>query len=238
MVLRTAILLLFSCHDALAQSATPTPVPVTPRQQVPVRDGQAQPQKGTAVIKGRITAADTGRPLRRSRITVTAPELGQRGRDVSTDAEGRYEIRDLPAGRYSLTVIRSGYLRLRYGQTRPLEQGKQLDVANGQTVQDVDFALPKMSVIAGRVTDELGDPIEGASVFAMRMQYWQGRRRVIPSSQTARTDDVGEYRITGLMPGPYWVMASTRETWAVTEDGKTEQMGYAPTRRSSPVHKG
>ena len=222
------VLLSLSIQHLVAQTPSPTPGPAAPRPQAPPRDAQPQPQTGTAVIKGRITAADTGRPLRRARVTASAPELG-RNRDVSTDVNGRYEFKDLPAGRYSLTVNRSGYLRLRYGQRRPLEQGKQLDVASGQTVDSIDFAMPKMSVIAGRVTDELGDPIEGANVFAMRMDYWQGRRRVVPGSQVTRTDDVGHYRITGLMPGAYWVMATIRETWTITEDGKSEVLGYAPT---------
>ena len=224
-----AVLLSLSIQVALAQSPAPAPGQVAPRQQMPPRDAQALPQTGTASIKGRITAADTGRPLRRARVTASAPELGQRGRDVSTDADGRYEIKDLPAGRYSMTVTRSGYLRLRYGQRRPLEQGKQLEVVNGQTLDNIDFVMPKMSVITGRVIDELGDPIEGANVFAMRLDYWQGRRRVVPGSQVTRTDDVGQYRITGLMPGAYWVMATIRETWTVTEGGKTEVIGYAPT---------
>jgi hypothetical protein len=222
------ILVSLSIQNIAAQTATPTPGPAAPRPQGPPRDAQPQAQTGTAIIKGRITAADTGRPLRRARVTASAPELG-RARDVSTDVDGRYEIKDLPAGRYSLSVNRSGYLRLRYGQRRPLEQGKQLDVANGQTVDSIDFAMPKMSVIAGRVTDELGDPIEGANVFAMRMDYFQGRRRVVPGSQVTRTDDVGQYRITGLMPGTYWVMATIRETWTITEGGKSEVLGYAPT---------
>lgn len=222
------VLLSLSIQSVVAQTPSPPPGPAAPRPQAPPRDAQPQTQTGTAVIKGRITAADTGRPLRRARVTASAPELG-RARDVSTDVDGRYEIKDLPAGRYSLTVNRSGYLRLRYGQRRPLEQGKQLDVANGQTLDSIDFAMPKMSVIAGRVTDELGDPIEGANVFAMRMDYWQGRRRVVPGSQVTRTDDVGQYRITGLMPGTYWVMATIRETWTITEGGKTDVLGYAPT---------
>ncbi len=223
-----AVVLSLSIQNVVAQTPSPTPGPPAPRPQAPPRDAQPQTQTGTAVIKGRITAADTGRPLRRARVTASAPELG-RARDVSTDVDGRYEIKDLPAGRYSLTVNRSGYLRLRYGQRRPLEQGKQLDLANGQTLDSIDFAMPKMSVIAGRVTDELGDPIEGANVFAMRMDYWQGRRRVVPGSQVTRTDDVGQYRITGLMPGAYWVMATIRETWTITEGGKTEVLGYAPS---------
>jgi len=35
--------------------------------------------------------------------------------------------------------------------------------------------------------------------------------------------------VAGLMPGSYLVMAKIRETWTVTENGKTEQLGYAPT---------
>jgi hypothetical protein len=200
------------------------------RPQAPPRDVQAQGQPtGTATIKGRIVAAETGKPLRRAHITASASELGRQGRDVSTDADGRYEIKDLPAGRYSLSVTRSGYLPLRYGQRQPFEQGKPLDVANGQVVQNVDFAMPRMGTIAGRVTDELGDPIEGAGVFAMRLEYWNGRRRVVPGSQIERSDDAGQYRLKGLAPGTYWVMAQIRETWTVTENGKTEQLGYAPT---------
>ncbi len=230
MSLRTlGVLLVLTSQIGFAQAPVPSVGATAPAPPLPPRDTSSRPQTGTAVIKGRISAADTGRPLRRARITATAPELGQRGRDVSTDADGRYEIKDLPAGRYSLSVTRSGYLRLRYGQRRPLEQGRQLDVAKGQVVDNVDFALPKMSVIAGRVTDELGDPLEGASVFAMRLEYFQGKRRIVPGSQVVRTDDAGQYRITGLMPGAYWVMATLRETWTVTEAGKTEVVGYAPT---------
>src|SRR5437867_3005990 len=102
------------------------------RQGGPPRDPRAPVVTGTAAIRGRILASDTGRPLRRARIQVTAPELAGDERMTSTNAEGRYEIKDLPAGRYTVTVTRSGYLRLSYGQRRPYEQGKPLQVATGQ----------------------------------------------------------------------------------------------------------
>ena len=46
------------------------------RPATPARDTSATPKKGTAIIRGRVVAADTGRPLRRARIAVrpTAPE--------------------------------------------------------------------------------------------------------------------------------------------------------------------
>jgi hypothetical protein len=60
----------------------------------PPRDQSPAPQTGTAAIRGRVFAGDTGRPLRRARITVSAPELGSDSRNTSTDADGRYEVTD------------------------------------------------------------------------------------------------------------------------------------------------
>src|SRR5688572_33038550 len=91
------VLVSLSIQSIAAQTPSPTPGPAAPRPQAPPRDNQPQTQTGTAIIKGRITAADTGRPLRRARVTASASELG-RNRDVSTDVDGRYEIKDLPAG--------------------------------------------------------------------------------------------------------------------------------------------
>src|SRR6266498_4092079 len=63
------------------------------RQGGPPRDPRAPVVTGTAAIRGRIFASDTGRPLRRARIQVTAPELAGDERMTSTNAEGRYEIK-------------------------------------------------------------------------------------------------------------------------------------------------
>ena len=201
-----------------------------PHASTPPRDVRPTPQTGTAKIRGRITAADTHRPLRRARVTISAPELSGPPRTVSTDSNGRYEIGELPAGRFRITVNRSGYLTLQYGQRRPLEQGAVVQVAAGQTVDDVDFALPRMSVIAGRVTDEVGEPIAGVTVLALRSRYLNGKRQLVPSGNgLVQTDDTGLYRILGLAPGTYYVSASTRETWTENPDGAARVMGYAPT---------
>ena len=196
----------------------------------PLRDQRPPAQTGTAAIRGRVFAGDTNRPLRRARITVSAPELGSDNRNTSTDADGRYEVTDLPAGRYTLRVTRSGYLSVRYGQRRPLEPGKPLQLLDKQVLENVDFSLPRMSLITGRVTDEFNDPIEGVNVYAHRSMYFNGRRQFVPTGgPNVRTDDAGQYRLLGLAPGSYLVTASTRETWTVTRDDTKQVMGYAPT---------
>jgi protocatechuate 3,4-dioxygenase beta subunit len=192
------------------------------------RDPVATTKPGTAVLRGRVLAADTRQPLRRARISLSAPELTE-PRSTSTGADGKYEIRDLPAGRYTVRAARSGYLSLSYGQRRPLEAGKPLQLRDGEAVGSIDFALPRMSVISGRVTDEAGEPISGVNVSAMRFTFFEGRRRVVPIGLGQSTDDTGQYRILGLTPGSYFVMGDTRETWTVHEGGQERVMGYMPT---------
>ena len=216
---------MFTVLFALALAAAPQPPP----QGAPPRDAKPPAAAGTAVVRGRVLASDTGRPLRRARVTLSGPELGREGRSSSTSLDGRYEITDLPAGRYTIRVTRSGYLPLQYGQRRPLEPGKPLQVIDKQAIDHIDFSMPRASVISGQIIDELADPVADVQVFAMRSSYFQGRRRMVTVGPPARTDDAGEYRLTGLSPGSYFVMAALRETWTVTENGVERTMGYAPT---------
>jgi protocatechuate 3,4-dioxygenase beta subunit len=215
--------------DLLDQQQAPVS-PSPPRSADP-RDGEIKDAKGTAVLKGRIVAGDSGKPLRRARVTIRATELGSEGqRTTSTSLDGRYEFRDLPAARYRVSVARSGYLSLDHGQRRPGEIGRPVQLADGQTLDKVDFAMPRMGIITGRVTDESGDPIEGVGVFAARLMFFEGQRRLVPiSAGRIQTDDEGEYRISRLAPGTYYVMATTKEMWTVTENGQTRQLGYMPT---------
>ena len=218
------------CLQALAICFALLPVTANAAQQPTPRDAQPSTEKGTAIIRGRIVASDTGKPLRRARVTITAPELAGEPHNTSTDDDGRYEFTDLPGGRFTLRVRRGGYLPLAYGQRRPREAAKPLQLLDKQVVEHVDMALPRMGIISGRVLDEAGDPIEGVSVHAVRVMFRDGQRRLVPvGSPNDRTDDDGEYRLTGLAPGAYYVVGETRETWTVARDGTKQVMGFTPT---------
>jgi hypothetical protein len=187
-----------------------------------------------AIIHGRIVAAETGQPLRRAKVSIASVERTDisKSRTATTDAEGRYTIADLSPGKYTLSVFRSGYLSMQYGQQRPLELGRTLEVRDNASIDHADFALQRMAVIAGRITDERGAPIAGALVFPLRSVYVDGRHQLAPESSGAgfnvRTDDTGRYRISALVPGTYVVMASTRETWSA-HTGGDDVLGFAPT---------
>ena len=189
--------------------------------------------KSTAAIIGRVTNLETGGPLRRVVIRVSSPTLPA-SRTVSTNSDGRYEIRDLPPGEYSLTAERGGYLMLPYGQRRPGEPGKRLQLGEGQTAQAIDFALPRVGLISGRIVDETGEPIAKVHVYAMQFRYFRGARKLVPAggnatalSSFASTDESGQYALM-LPPGEFIVMGQIRETWPLESD-PTQVFGYTPT---------
>jgi Carboxypeptidase regulatory-like domain len=178
-------------------------------QSTPARDTPAQreapPPPPMGRITGRILAADNGRPVKRARAYVSAPELPE-GRGTLTDDSGVFELTELPAGRYTLTASKTGFIALSYGQRRPFQSGTPLQLRDGQQMGGIEFRLPRGSVVAGRVFDETGDPMPGVVVRVMRYQYSQGERQLVPAG-TVQTDDQGTFRAWGLNPGDYYVSA-------------------------------
>jgi carboxypeptidase family protein len=211
---------------ALAASGEPqitAPAPHDAAQRDPTQE-----VKASGVIRGRITSLDTGKPLRRAQVRLTAGDVLSTPRTASTSPDGRYELRDIPPGRYTLRVERSGYLALEYGQRRYGEQGRPLEIAEKEVADKVDFALPRMSVISGRVVDDLGEPIAGVTVWVLQTRHIQGRRQLVATGANASTDITGRYRLLSLPPGDYAVMGTTRETWPHDSDPK-QVFGYAST---------
>jgi hypothetical protein len=192
----------------------------------PPRDPRQPQAAGTAVVRGRILAADTSSPLRRAQVR--AAMAGGRGtRLVSTDTDGRFELRDLAAGRWEISASKAGYVTLRYGQRRPFEAGRPIDLIEGQKIEGIDLVLPRGAAITGRIFDEFADPVAGARIQVLRNQFMQGERRLTPvAAITGVSDDTGAFRVYGLMPGDYYVSATLRALPAGDADDPT---GYAPT---------
>lgn len=195
----------------------------------------AAPQTGTAKILGRVTAADTGQPLRRAQVTLTGAQPPNPVRkSTTTDADGRFEFAELPAGTFSISASKTGFVNLQYGQRRPYEAGTPLPIADGQVADRIDFALPRGGVIVARVTDDFGEPLAGAQVQVQRYQYQaDGQRRLVsvPSGMFgfASSDDRGELRMFGLMPGDYIVSASMRGPGAMPGSADSGGEGFSPT---------
>src|SRR5215831_3646373 len=60
-----------------------------------------QPKTGTGRLRGRVIAADSGAVLRRAQVRISSPDIGTK--TAFTDAQGRYEFKDLPVGRFNVS---------------------------------------------------------------------------------------------------------------------------------------
>lgn len=194
--------------------------------QPPARDTSAD--VGTASIRGRITDA-SGHPLSRVEVRAGPNPSDVEGRSVLTGADGRYEIGRLPAGTYTILAIKPNYVRTSWGEPRPEGAGKRIPVADGQHVDDIDIHLQRTGAITGKIVDEFGDPIMDVNVQALRYQFVQGTRRLMPS-RSIGTNDVGEFRVFGLTPGQYYISATLRNLGPIAiDDNNPDRSGYAPT---------
>ncbi len=211
----------------LVVDAAQSPQPVAPgtQQRTPPRD-QALDRKSTGVIRGKIVNTE-GRPLRRVQVRLSGESIPE-GRTASSNGLGRFEIKELPAGRYTLNANRAGYLAMSYGQSRPGEPGRPIELGDGQAIENADFVLPHTAVISGHVFDETGDPLAGANVLTLQMRFFNGRRRLTPVRGNAFTDETGQFRLGGLEPGEYYVQATSRETWE-GDPPERQMLGFLPT---------
>lgn len=160
---------------------------------------------GGGSISGTVVSAATGEPVARARVSLTSGALAT-PRVVLTDGTGVFRFRALPAGTFALTVTRTGYAPQYFGRTASgTTLAPAIQLAAGQQLAGVALPLALAGVIAGRVLDEDGAPLAGATVEA------QARREESPQAlatvATAQTDDRGEFRLIGLAAGQYFVRA-------------------------------
>jgi hypothetical protein len=173
----------------------------------PPRDTPKPSSARTSSISGRVTDRDTGQPLRRIAI-----RLSLRGESMSfetaTNAEGRYELTDLPAGEYSVSAspdeFSAGYGYKTFGAVEGslgFNPAPPLVLKAGESRTDIDFALARMFAIEGRVLNESGEPMADMTVAGERVERPGG-------SQSATSDDRGDFRIYAVSPGSWRVCAT------------------------------
>lgn len=147
---------------SLRVDATSLAAPLLPPSRTPcrVRRGSIAEVELTAAtgawVEGRVTLGE-GEPLRGAlvRLIATDPMRFAPPLEVRSDAAGRYELTEVPPGRYRGQLVPSRAAD--WGPPPPVE----LDVYPG-AVHALDFrASPGAGSIAGRMTDESGEPVGG-----------------------------------------------------------------------------
>ncbi|HVQ41649.1 MAG TPA: carboxypeptidase-like regulatory domain-containing protein, partial [Vicinamibacterales bacterium] len=176
---------------------------------LPVVSIDAGTQTPPTLVAGQVVDAVSNRPVGDVVVTLTVsggagPPGTAAQRKVLTDGSGRFAFQGVPAGRYSVSATRPGYVTGSLGKLVPRGGGAPLQLRDGERAIDLRILVWKHAALRGRVTDEAGEPVVGARVTVLRRALVSGRPGYT-SGVTATTDDRGEYRASGLEPGAYVV---------------------------------
>jgi protocatechuate 3,4-dioxygenase beta subunit len=169
-----------------------------------------------ATITGRVIDGGTQAPIAGARVMLLpAPAAGRLTGPMGiptqavTGDDGVYTLRGIAAGRYRVQVQKPGFV------SPSQAESSWFQVDAGQAIAGPDVRLVRGAVIAGRVLDARGDGLPELMVTAVQKAtggFGRGRggAPAIPAGQPGQTNDIGEFRITGLPEGQYYVTASPR----------------------------
>jgi hypothetical protein len=219
-------------------------------------------QQGAAprpsIVEGKVVNSITGETLRKSEVTLSTtliseeveaamaklgvdpdggtpdtPKAARKTFSVTTDAAGKFRF-EAPAGDYFLTAKHAAFLDATYKPEGKFAVNKKLHLTAGDELTGVSIRLAPHGAVSGRVIDEDGDPIAGASVTAQVYNYsGNGKRKLMPLDFD-HTNDRGEFRLGKLAAGHYYIAADSAmvnpmaEAPAAPADGSPE-MGYVIT---------
>lgn len=150
-------------------------------------------------------------PLKNATVQLANDSDQERHIATKTTADGHFLLKSVPAGQYKLKVTRNGYVDQELGQKKLGDPGATFTLRPGQRIADLVFKLGRAGVIAGKAFDEDGEPMTGVLVSAMRQVYTDGRKG-FKTTNEQQTNDLGEFRVSGLAPGRYYISAEM-PTW-------------------------
>lgn len=146
---------------------------------------------GEATVYGDVRDFQTLDPIAEATVALEQQDGGV-SRTLDTDAEGVYRFEDLPPGTYRLETNHPDYKENQAENIEIVELSGGDVVRIGFSLQSQDFGDPVGSV-AGRVLDDTGAPVAGASVQISGGDQING---VFKSTETA---DDGTYTLSGIV---------------------------------------
>jgi hypothetical protein len=149
-------------------------------------------------LSGTVVNSVTGQPIRRALVNLSYMQQFA----TMTDSDGRFEFDGLPQGSLMVTAQKPGFFSEQElpGFRRP----QFADI--GPEAAPTTIKLVPEAIITGRILDPDGLPVARLTVRALTQNVVNGRKQW-QSGTIAYTDDDGNYRISNLKPGSYFLIA-------------------------------
>jgi protocatechuate 3,4-dioxygenase beta subunit len=177
-----------------AHASTPSPTQTTERVSLTLVPA--------ASLRGRVVDGANGTPLAGRRVWLRGPS-GMLGARSARD--GRYELVGLPPQRYTVIVDDPDHVRFERGDVH-LMSG---------VATSLDIALVRAATLDGRVLDEQGVPVAGASTrlsaAGQRPEPWAGLES---PGVASRSGPDGRFRLARVRPGPRQILQVSHPEFA------------------------
>ena len=186
-----------------------------------------------AEIAGQVTEATSGNTLENVKVCLLGSGEEAVLQCASTNAEGEYSIKRLPAGDYVVEFysVSGDYGTQFYDGKYSFAAANRVAVSEGATAEGIDATLGRAGKITGTVTGEHGEPLEDVKVCAFDSSG--------ESTQCASTKADGDYTLTRLSEGFYavefysysgnYVTEYYREKFSFAEANKVHVTGEGVT---------
>jgi len=197
----------------------------------------AEPHKKCA-LAGTVVDAFSEQPLRdaavSARAVVATVASASESASIVTDNDGRFKFENLAPGRYLLSASHVGYVNQAPG--RRGFQSRAFDLAPGQHLDDIFIELTPGAAISGRIFRGNGEALSGVTVQALGHSDRFGKSE-FHEIASGVSDKTGEYRLTALPAGNYYLRAISRQQREKKDVGAN--FAYVPVYfPATPDHSG
>jgi len=160
---------------------------------------QAANPPGRYTLSGTVINSATGEGIAHALVEITVGT----GRAMLTGLDGRFEFPDVPESDVTVSARKPGFFTEQ--ELSPSLAVRPVIAKVGPESSPVVVKLIPQAVITGHI-ESAGMPLEGISVKILASRIQEGRKRLEQRSTTASDED-GNFRVSGLTPGTYYVEA-------------------------------
>jgi Carboxypeptidase regulatory-like domain len=180
---------------------------------------ETQSFNGPYRVAGVVVSKVDGHPLPQARVVLADTKNRQSMQVVITSDDGRFVFPSVPAGKFSLTGRKRGFIPVAYDQHDQFSTA--IVTGAGLSTENLALKLAPNGIIYGKILDEAGDPVRRATVTVYYDDHSAGVDQ-IRQAQNATTDDLGAYEIASLRPGTYYLSATAQPWYAVHPQSQME----------------
>jgi hypothetical protein len=187
-----------------------------------------------AIIEGSVINIQNSRTIPRASVTLLRVK-GTGSKSSRADGSGHFIFKNVEPGVYRLTAQRQGF----FSDERKREYQPMLEVVAGEHVKSMAVRLMPAATVSGEVVDEFNDPVQDVEIRLLVIQMKLGQM-YLRAAGKATTDDRGQYRVAGLHPGRYYMVAeyqTANATMGLIRTPREKQLSEQinATRPSDPL---